>query len=210
VGVCWATPLVYLMADPYRLWEALGVWAGAAATFSAVLVSLRLARRAERPRLLVTIDERVLVDPSNVRDPGNVRLEDFPDVIVLTVINVGVTRVRVNSVGWHWFLIRGKGALQNPPEISERSHAQWPTVLEHGDQLQWVLSLDLVGTISRNMLAENWWWQLKLRLLCVTVGTSTGNSFRGRLGPTLRQTFASEVKRLRASGANPAPPSGGG
>lgn len=95
----------------------------------------RRATESTRPRLLVSIDERVLVDPSNVRDPGNVRLEDFPDAIVLTVTNAGLTRVRVNSVGWHWFLIRGTGALQNPPVITERSHAQWPTVLEHGDQL---------------------------------------------------------------------------
>jgi hypothetical protein len=188
------------VTDPYRLWEVLGVWAGAAATFAAVVVSLRLARRAEQPRLIVEIDQRVLLNPAEVDDPANVRLEDFPDVIVLTVTNVGATRVRVNSVGWHWVLIRGKGALQNPPELRDRSRPDWPTVLEHGDQLQWVLALDyLVNTIAINMLAGSWWWRLKLELLCVTVGTSTGHRFRGRMGPTLKKSFVSEIERLRAT-----------
>jgi hypothetical protein len=150
--------------------------------------------------LKVSVDQRILVNPAEVHDPGNVRLENFPDVIVLTITNRGLTRVRVNSVGWYWVLIRGKGALQNPPEHHDRSHPDWPTVLEHGDQLQWVLQLRyLVNTIASHMLAGSWWWRLKLQLLCVTIGTSTGYQFRARLGPTLKESFAAEVRRLRAA-----------
>jgi hypothetical protein len=187
-----------MQSDPYRLFEALGIWAGAVATFAAVVVSLRLARRAERPRLAVKVDQWAYIDPAKVSDPGNVRVEDFPDVIVLTVTNLGLTRARIDSVYWHWFLLRGKGALQNPPERHERTPANWPSALDHGDQLQWILQPhDLVPKISSDMLARNWWWRLKLQLLCVMVSTSTGHHFRARLGPTLKKSFAVETKRLR-------------
>jgi hypothetical protein len=88
------------MDDLYKLYEVLGVWVGAIATFLAVVVSLRLARRAERPRLRVSVDERVFINPADVRDPANVSLEDFPLVISVAATNIGVTRVRVNAVGW--------------------------------------------------------------------------------------------------------------
>ena len=184
--------------DPLKLLEILGVWAGAIATFCAVVVSLRLARRAERPQMKVGIDERIIVDPGAAHDRSNIRLEDFPEVIVLSATNTGLTRVRVNSVGWHWFLIRDIGALQNPPD--QRSHSNWPTVLEHGDEMQWVLDLGLlVPKLAKDMLARSWWWRLKLELLCVIVGTSTGHRFRARLGPTLKKTFAAQVRNMRSS-----------
>jgi hypothetical protein len=183
--------------DPYKLWEVLGTWAAAVATFAAVLVSLRLARTAELPRLVVSCDQRILVDTSLARDPGNIQAGEMPDVISLDVTNVGMTRVRINSVGWHWVLIRGKGGLQNAPEPGMRSH-NLPAVLEHGDQLQWALPFDyLLNYIATHMLADSWWWRLKLQLLCVTVRTSTGHNFRARLGPTLRKSFADETKRIR-------------
>ena len=184
--------------DRYRLFEVLGVWAGAIATFLAVVVSLRLARRAEQPRLMVTVDERVFINPAEVPDPGNVHVEDFPLVIVLTATNTGMTRVRVNGVGWHWYLIRGRGSYQNPPELDKRSRPDWPTVLEHADTLQWVLDRKhLVHELAATMLPGNWWWRLKLELLCVAIYTTTGNTFRARLGPTLKESFIAETRRIR-------------
>ena len=184
--------------DPYKLWEMLGTWAAAIATFAAVIVSLRLARRAEMPKLTVSCDERLLLDPAVIRDPGNVQPDEMPAMIFLVVTNIGMTRVRINSVGWHSYLIRGRGGLQNPPERGERSH-DWPALLEHGDQMQWMLSLEyLVNYIAKNMLADSWWWRLKLELLCVIIGTSTGHRFRTRLGPTLKESFVKATARIRA------------
>src|SRR6266478_2015919 len=154
--------------DGYKLWEVLGTWAAALATFSAVVVSLRLARQAERPRLRVSVEHRLLLDPAEIRDPENVRPEEMRDMIYFEAVNVGMTRVRINSVGWHWFLIRGMGALQNPPVRSNRSH-DWPAILEHGDQLQWILPFDLVSDLAGKMLADSWWGRGKLRLLCIIV-----------------------------------------
>lgn len=183
--------------DHYKILEMLGTWAAALATFAAVLASLWLARKAERPRLIVSCDQRVLIDPANVEDPGNVQPEEMPDIISLNVTNVGLTRVRINSVGWHWYLIRGRGAIQNPPVPEMRSHG-WPAILEHGDQLQWMLPFDeLVDNIATNMLADSRWWRLKLQLLCITVYTSTRHTFRCRLGPTLRATFRERTSQIR-------------
>jgi hypothetical protein len=186
--------------DPFRIWEVLGTWAAAVATFAAVIVSLRLARRAERPRLRVSVDHRLLLDPAKFRDRANVRPDEMRDMVYFEAVNVGMTRVRINSVGWHWFLIREIGALQNPPERTDRSH-DWPAILEHGDELQWILPFDLVNNLAEKMLASSWWWRVKLRLMCIIVSTSTGDSFRAPVGPELRRTFAKAVKRIRASRA---------
>jgi hypothetical protein len=191
--------------DSYKLWEVLGTWAAAVATFSAVVVSLRLARQTERPRLRVSVDLRVLLDPAKVRDPGNVRPDEMPDMIYFEAVNVGLTRVRINSVGWHWFLIRGMGGVQNPPSRGERSH-DWPAVLEHGDQLQWILPIDLVSNIAGKLLADSWWWRGKLRLLRIIAYTSTGHRFRAPIGPALRKLFADEIKRIRDTHARKARP----
>jgi hypothetical protein len=184
--------------DPYKLWEVLGTWAAAVATFAAVIVSLRLARRAERPQLRIRADLRLLLDPAKVADPENVRRDQLPEMIFLDMANVGLTTARITSVGWHWYWIRSTGALQNPPEHFMRSHP-WPTVLEHSDQLQWLLKPEDVLCLAAPMLAGTWWWRLKLQLLCVIVGTSTGDSFRGRLGPSLREAFANETAKIRAA-----------
>lgn len=184
--------------DSYKLWEALGTWAAAVATFAAVIVSLWLARKAERPRLIVSCDQRVFIDPAMVRDPGHVKPEEMPDIISLDVTNVGMTRVRIIAIGWQWILIREQLASQNPPEHKMRSHGL-PAVLEHGDQLQWALPFkELVNKIATHTLANSWWWQVKLQLLCIVVHTSTRQRFRCRLGPTLRKSFAEETSRIRA------------
>jgi hypothetical protein len=184
--------------DPYRLWEVLGTWAAAIATFAAVLVSLWLARKAERPKLRVTVEAMQLVDPAQITDPENVRLDEMPTKVFLVVTNIGMTRVRINSVGWHWRVLRGNGSYQNPPERNNQSHP-WPATLEHGDQLQWILPFeDLVHYIAENMLASDWWWRAKLQFFRVIVGTSTGKQFRARPGPTLKKSFADETARIRA------------
>jgi hypothetical protein len=158
--------------DRYQILETTGIWAGAIATFLAVIVSLWLSRR-DRPRLKVSVDERIIVDPAAVADPGNVQLADFPLVMILTATNTGPTRIRINGVGWYWYFIRGLGAHQNPPEPHNRSRPEWPTVLEHADTLQWVLDRDhLVKSLATGLFAGNWWWRLKLELFCVAVNTT--------------------------------------
>ena len=139
-----------------------------------------------------------LVDPSKVPDPENIRLDEQPTRIFFVATNVGMTRVRINSVGWHWRLIRDKGSYQNPPERRDQSHP-WPATLEHGDQLQWILPFeDIVDHIARNMLANNWWWRVKLQFLRVIVGTSTGRRFREPPGPSLKKSIAESTAKIRA------------
>jgi hypothetical protein len=184
--------------DPYKLWEVLGTWAAAIATFAAVLTSLWLARKAERPRLRVTVEAMKLVDPSKVLDPERIRLDEQPTRIFLVATNVGMTRIRINSVGWHWWLIRDKGSYQNPPERQDQSHP-WPATLEHGDQLQWILPFeDIVEHIAENMLSTTMWWRTKLQFLRVIVGTSTGRRFLAPPSPTLKQAIGETTARIRA------------
>ena len=189
--------------DPYKLWEVIGTWVAGIGSLAAVVASLWLARKAERPKLRVSAEVMKLVDPSKVSDRETIRVAEQPDRIFLVATNVGMTRVRINSVGWHWRLIRDVGSYQNPPERSNQSHP-WPAILEHGDQLQWILPFeDIVEHIAENMLANSWWWRVKLRFLRVIVGTSTGNQFLAPPGPSLREAFAEATAKIRVNRKKP-------
>lgn len=181
-------------------WGSVAEWAAAIATFLAVVVSLRLARRADGPRMKVFADKRIFIDPGAVPDRSNVNLTEMPEILYLEATNVGVTRVHVIGVGWSWRFIRAVSAHQNPPDVSERSHREWPCKLEHGDQMQWRLPFDpLVTSLAKVMFAKCWWWRLKLKFLRVVVYTSTDDRFRGSLGPGLKKAFIEKTTLLRSS-----------
>ncbi|MBB3990846.1 hypothetical protein [Croceicoccus naphthovorans] len=78
-------------------WEAIsaiGQVAGAAATLAAVIVSLRLARRASRPNLTVSLREQLILIG-----------DDTEHVMTFSVVNVGGRDAEVRSLGWRtgWF-----------------------------------------------------------------------------------------------------------
>jgi hypothetical protein len=95
--------------DPYRLWEVLGTWAAAVGTIAAVVTSLWIALRRERPRLRVRADQRLLVEPSQIRDRAAVKPDEMPEFLYVEVTNVGMPSARIVSIGWHWVLLKSQG-----------------------------------------------------------------------------------------------------
>jgi len=74
-----------------HFWEVVGIWFTGAATFAAVVVSLLLARR-EGVRLEVSARQMTMVGPG-VEPP-------FPQMLFITVRNVGGRPVTIEGVGW--------------------------------------------------------------------------------------------------------------
>jgi|HubBroStandDraft_6_1064221.scaffolds.fasta_scaffold441646_2 hypothetical protein len=74
-----------------HLWEVVGIWLTGAATFAAVLVSLRLARR-EGIRITVTANVLTIVRPGQA--------PPFPEVVAIIVRNIGTRPAPIEAVAW--------------------------------------------------------------------------------------------------------------
>jgi hypothetical protein len=75
---------------------AIGQVAGAVATFLAVVVSMRLARKARMPEVKLKVGERLIITQGQ---------EETPSVLMISVTNTGERAIHVRQVGWHtgWF-----------------------------------------------------------------------------------------------------------
>src|ERR1700722_5165619 len=132
-----------------HFWEVAGVWFTGAATFAAVIVSLRLARRQSMPQLRVSASKRIYVSGVATGTPS-ISLSDFPDMIVVEAVNTGMVPVKITSVFWtmrgpqplRWLGLRRTGGfIQNAPEAGQRSHVL-PASVGSTEVLQWILPLD--------------------------------------------------------------------
>ena len=104
-----------------QVWNAVGTWLAGIATFVAVVVSLRLAGKAERVRMKVSAGVRLLIRGDGT--PAERQIE-------IGVTNLAERPVTVDSVGW----AIGKGkhrqyCLQN---VSGPDSSQYPVELAHG------------------------------------------------------------------------------
>jgi hypothetical protein len=191
------------MHDPRSDWwnvaNVVGTWLAAIGTIGTVIVALRLASRAERPRLRVEAERGPWVNRSEAREPGIIYPDEMHDSITLEITNVGSTRVRINSVGWLWYGARG--AAQPAPETTYHSHIL-PATLDPGEQLEWVFPYEkLLPELAKYILAlaPTKLWRLRLLLLRVAIYTSTGRRFTGRLGPELKKAFSDKTCQLRSA-----------
>ena len=73
-------------------WAAIGQIVGALGTFAAVITSLYLSRRSEKPRLKVDAGVRMLI--------GHGSKKPYPEYISITVRNVGTQTAHVTQFGW--------------------------------------------------------------------------------------------------------------
>lgn len=79
------------MSD-WNKWAAIGQLAGAAASFAAVVTSLYLAKRAEKPKLILRAGQRIILSPG-ATGPA-------PEVIDITIRNAGVLTAHISQFGW--------------------------------------------------------------------------------------------------------------
>jgi hypothetical protein len=155
-------------------WEAVGAWFTGLATFGAVLVSLALARREG-------IRFKVSASCLRVWEPP------YPEVLVITVRNVGSRPVTIEGVGWRrrpWGRLHGyqtfnaPGFPGPPAVIAEGNSHRFSLPLSTGD-VQWAEPFlrDFVGG----------WPRIAVHLVRVRAWTPAGNTATAFLDPSLKK-----------------------
>lgn len=158
------------------------------ATVAAVIVALYLARRQSCSRLRVFADVNRYISSEAQRNSSSIDLENAPQVITVTISNVG--HVAVSIPYWSsfvWSVPGGKKlAAQNPKEPNFRRQ---PIELLPGKSASIVLSDDLPGyrTMMQNLARESRLGTWSLRFPRLTVSTEIGDHFRAKFGKSLRQ-----------------------
>jgi hypothetical protein len=106
-----------------QVWNAVGTWLAGIATFAAVVVSLYLARRADRIRIQANVGIRLVFAGDGTPAEEHVGI---------TATNHGDRPVIINSIGWR--VGKGKTARHCiQPVAGEYTH-QCPKQLTHGEQ----------------------------------------------------------------------------
>lgn len=154
-----------------QIWNAAGTWVAGIATFSAVLVSLHLARRGDRVKLKVFAGLRLVI-----RGDGTPSEEHLN----IGVTNLGDRPVTVNTVGW----AAGKRKQKRYciQTVSGPWTAQYPIELEHGKNANFMVSFNHTPTWLAEF-ANDFLKHLsdkELDTLVIQVHTSVGQTIEAR------------------------------
>lgn len=150
-----------------QIWNAVGTWTAGVATFLAVVVSLNLARRAERVNLRASVDMRLVFAGDG--SPAE-------EHVGFTVVNLGERPVNVVSIGWCVGKRKSKRFCIQP--VAGQYTQQYPKQLAHGEQASFLVSFqaapnwakDFATGFVQEMSEKN------LRTLRGMVNTSVGPS----------------------------------
>lgn len=167
-------------------------WLSAIGTLAAVLVSLRLARNKVRVSLTVSVNLKIIYEPT--RD-GYERAKD--DYVAIEVVNTGETEATIGNIAW----IGRKGwkkvaAVQNLDD-GIYAGSKLPTKLKFGEEARYMVRVKphWLSQVAPEFIGWPMWWSA-LQLRCV-VWTSVGQSFKVRPSPTIRRLLVAEAKRQR-------------
>lgn len=121
-----------------QIWNVVGTWLAGIATFLVVLVSLHLARRAERVRITATAGIRLVFAGDG--SPAE-------EHVGITVVNQGDRPVTINSIGWR--VGKRKEARFCIQPVSGKYTHQYPKQLDHGEQASFLVSFSAIPGWSR-------------------------------------------------------------
>jgi hypothetical protein len=166
-------------------------WLAAVGTLTAVVTSLYLARRSDRQHLEVRVGLAKTPILPGVSDATEFYLapgEAPTDLLVVTITNVGRRTATLSVIYWRPVPWRRRGFIWTPPP----SHSRFPITLADGESVsyRWAVK-GLVDNLSE-MFGDEFadiTGAIRLWLLRLCVGTSTGNVFRQRPEKELRQLF---------------------
>ncbi|WP_299373121.1 hypothetical protein [uncultured Kiloniella sp.] len=138
--------------------EVLGIWFGAIATTAAVIVSLYLGLSARKVQLDVNVSLRKLV----------YRFQPERTVVCIEVVNKGMRKTSVVSIGWSLGFLSKFAAIQQPGEME--ISAQLPNELENSDVAHFCIELkneyaDWLDLFARDVIKTSVKfvpWQLNL------------------------------------------------
>ena len=158
------------------------------ATVAAVIVALYLARRQSRSRLRVFANVNRYISSEAQRNSSGIDLEDAPQIITVTISNVGQVPVSISYwSSFTWSVPGGKKLVAQFPK--EPDFRREPIKILPGKSASIVLSDDLPGymTMMQNLARESWLGTWSLRFPRLTVSTEIGDRGRAKFGKSLRQ-----------------------
>ncbi|MCA3037920.1 MAG: hypothetical protein ING69_11295 [Rhodocyclaceae bacterium] len=112
-----------------QVWNVIGTWLAGVATFAAVVVSLRLARKADSIQLQTNAGVRLVFAGDGTPAEEHVGI---------SAVNRGDRPVTINSIGWR--IGRGKSARHCIQPVYGQYTHQYPKQLAHGDQASFLVS----------------------------------------------------------------------
>jgi hypothetical protein len=205
--------------DTLRFINTFGPWLSAIGTLIAVAVSLHLARRSDQLKLEVRVGLRnvgvmpALVKPYTFFLRPNVISDAPPDLLVVSVTNLGRRTARLAQMWWHAggrarvlgislpkFRWASRLSFLWTPIINEYSF-EFPKILADGDSAFYSWPLEGGGGLKRNFTKSfdnefaGWWGAIRLRRLRFYVATSTGEVFRQKPEKELLQLFKELAKK---------------
>lgn len=131
--------------------NAAGAWVAGIGTLAAVIVSLRLARRASNVRI------EAKAHLIFIMNPGSSGQDD--ECIGFEVVNLGDRAVIIESVGWtigkrSWPFGKRKTTTTVMQRVDPKLGAELPKRLEHGERAEFTYSLreDWAASFVRTML----------------------------------------------------------
>ena len=147
-----------------QVWDAVGNWLAGAATVAAVIISLRLARRAERIRLRTNVGLRLVFAGDGT--PAE-------EHVAFVVVNLGDRPVTVHSIGWR--VGKGKDRRMGLQPVYGQYTEQYPKQLAHGEQATFMVSLMVIPSWPREF-ATDFVKSSRLSTLRALIHTSVGET----------------------------------
>jgi hypothetical protein len=150
-----------------QVWNAVGTWLAGIATFAAVVVSLYLARKADRVRLQANAGIRLIF-----AEDGSPPEEH----VGISAVNRGDRPMTINSIGWR--IGKGKNARHCIQPVYGQYTHQCPKQLAYGEQATFLVSFkampgwpkDFAAGFVKDLRPKN------LKTLRAIINTSVGES----------------------------------
>lgn len=126
-----------------QIWNTVGTWLAAIATFVAVLVSLFLAQKSDRVNLRANAGIRLVFAGDGTPPEEHVGI---------SVVNLGDRPVNVTSIGW--CVGRGRNKRYCVQPVAGHYTHQYPKQLAHGEQATFMVSFKAAPDWPRKFVTD--------------------------------------------------------
>lgn len=169
----------FFSQDTWRFINTFAPWLSAAGTFSAVALSLYLARRDKNVRLKVSAGHRIIVGPGS-REP-------YPEYLSIYVVNIGHRDAQVINIGWKVGLFKKQYAVQST--MNDGMSSNIPVRLRDGDEAKFLIPLNnetnWLKDFGNKMLPP--FPRLNSHFIKIQAHTSLGETFEAKIEKSLRK-----------------------
>jgi hypothetical protein len=175
--------------ETWRFINTFAPWLAALGTFSAVVVSLYLARKSNQIELEVRAGLRniAFIEGMPVAGPPPGNFQPAPLLVWVGITNLGRRSAHIVSVYWKPLPWRKRGIVWFPPQNNYSS--RFPITLDDGQSANYSSPVpEFEKSFTKHFRHEfsGFFGAIRLRLLRVGVGTSTGEVFRCKPEKELR------------------------